>query len=128
MLTQLSQPDAKIQEAVARAKALGRLTTVFICTGIFFLVLPGTFLGVWNLISVSEHRAAHSLSAAWVQAHGHAQAFGWIGTFVIGIGFYSLSRIGLVELGPVDRGHRNALDGRRVWLGMARRPAVIWRA
>lgn len=104
MLTQLSQPDAKIQEAVARAKALGRLTTVFICTGIFFLVLPGTFLGVWNLISVSEHRAAHALSAAWVQAHGHAQAFGWISTFIIGIGFYSLSRMGPVTADAIRRG------------------------
>ena len=30
-----------------------------------------------------------SLPAAWIQGHGHAQVFGWIGSFVLGIGFYS---------------------------------------
>ena len=29
-----------------------------------------------------------------INAHGHAQIFGWIGTFVIGIGYYSLSKMG----------------------------------
>jgi hypothetical protein len=29
-----------------------------------------------------------------LQAHGHAQIFGWIGTFIIGIGYYSLSKMG----------------------------------
>jgi uncharacterized protein involved in response to NO len=54
--------------------------------------LPGTFLGVWNLISISGHRGA-TISASWIQAHGHAQIFGWIGTFILGIGFYSIPKI-----------------------------------
>jgi hypothetical protein len=29
----------------------------------------------------------------WIQAHGHAQIFGWIGTFILGIGFYSLPKL-----------------------------------
>jgi hypothetical protein len=33
------------------------------------------------------------VSAAWIQAHGHAQIFGWIGTFILGIGFYSLPKL-----------------------------------
>jgi len=56
-------------------------------------LLPGTFLGVWNLLAISSHRAAESVSAAWVQAHGHAQIFGWIGTFILGIGFYSIPKM-----------------------------------
>ena len=27
--------------------------------------------------------------AAWIEGHGHAQMFGWIGSFILGIGFYS---------------------------------------
>jgi hypothetical protein len=83
-----------LEEPGAREAALQKLVTAFICTGLAFLLLPGTFLGVWSLIAISNHRAAHSLSAAWIQAHGQAQMFGWIGTFIIGIGFYSLSKMG----------------------------------
>ena len=58
-----------------------------------FMLLPGTFLGVWNLLAISSRRAANSVSPAWIQAHGHAQIFGWIGTFILGIGFYSIPKL-----------------------------------
>ena len=74
--------------------ALQRMVTIYIVTGLLFLVLPGTFLGVWNLVSISGRHSLAGLSPAWLQAHGHAQIFGWIGTFVIGIGYYSLSKMG----------------------------------
>ena len=77
----------------ARETALSRLLMLYICTGLFFMLLPGTFLGVWNLLAISSHRAADSVSAAWIQAHGHAQIFGWIGSFILGIGFYSLPKL-----------------------------------
>jgi len=76
-----------------RETALSRIVMVFIGTGLAFMLLPGTFLGVWNLLSISNKHAAGSISAAWLQAHGHAQAFGWIGTFILGIGFYSIPRV-----------------------------------
>jgi hypothetical protein len=74
--------------------ALQRMVTIYVVTGLLFLVLPGTFLGVWNLVSISGRHSLAGLSQAWLQAHGHAQIFGWIGTFVIGIGYYSLSKMG----------------------------------
>lgn len=70
-----------------------RLTMAFIVVGIFFMLLPGTFLGVWNLISISSQHTMASLSPAWMQAHGQAQVFGWIGSFIFGIGFYSLTKM-----------------------------------
>jgi hypothetical protein len=92
------------EAAVLREKALQKLVTAFICTGLGFLLLPGTFLGVWNLIAISGNRLPHSLSPAWIQAHGQAQIFGWIGAFVIGIGFYSLSKMGRLQPFAVSRG------------------------
>jgi hypothetical protein len=92
------------QRAISREKALQKLVTAFICTGLVFLVLPGTFLGVWNLIAISDQQAAHSLSPSWIQAHGQAQIFGWIGAFVIGIGFYSLSKMGKLMPFAISRG------------------------
>ena len=44
------------------------------------------------------------MSPAWLQAHGHAQIFGWIGTFILGIGFYSLSKMGRLPSFAVSRG------------------------
>ena len=77
----------------ARETTLSRLLMLYISTGLLFMLLPGTFLGVWNLLAISSHRAADSVSPAWIQAHGHAQIFGWIGTFILGIGFYSIPKL-----------------------------------
>src|SRR5450759_4370657 len=84
--------------------ALQRLVTVYIVTGLLFLLLPGTFLGVWNLVSISGRHSLAGLSPAWLQAHGHAQIFGWIGTFIIGIGYYSLSKMGRLMPFTASRG------------------------
>ena len=50
---------------------------LYISTGLLFMLLPGTFLGVWNLLAISGHYAADFVSAAWIQAHsgkvGHAE-------------------------------------------------------
>lgn len=76
----------------AREESAQRLTMGYAITGLVFMLLPGTFLGVWNLISISSARGG-VISAAWIQAHGHAQIFGWIGTFILGIGFYSIPKM-----------------------------------
>jgi uncharacterized protein involved in response to NO len=84
--------------------ALQRLLTTYVFTGLLFLLLPGTFLGVWNLVSISGRHSLAGLSPSWLQAHGHAQIFGWIGTFIIGIGYYSLSKMGRLMPFAVSRG------------------------
>ena len=89
-----SLSPAEIFEITAvREIKLSRLLMLYIGTGLGFMLLPGTFLGVWNLISISTHRSASSVSPAWIQAHGHAQIFGWIGTFILGIGFHSIPKL-----------------------------------
>jgi len=80
------------------------MVSVYVITGLIFVLLPGIFLGVWNLISISEEHTLSSLSPSWLQAHGHAQIFGWIGTFEIGIGYYSLSKMGRLLPFAVSRG------------------------
>jgi len=82
-----------MDRAIAREQSLSRLLMTYIITGLIFMLLPGTFLGVWNLIKISSREAAESISPAWIQAHGHAQLFGWVGTFILGIGFYSIPKL-----------------------------------
>lgn len=82
-----------MDRAIARERSLSRLLMAYIITGLVFMLLPGTFLGVWNLIKISGHEALDSIAPAWIQAHGHAQLFGWVGTFILGIGFYSIPKL-----------------------------------
>ena len=92
----------------AREAKAQRLMMAYALTGLFFMLLPGTFLGVWNLLSISGHQGA-SISASWIQAHGHAQIFGWIGTFILGIGFYSIPKM-------TSRATQSAARGWTAWL------------
>jgi uncharacterized protein involved in response to NO len=86
-------PDQSYERMRAREIALSRLLMFYIVGGLLFMLLPGTFLGVWNLISISGRRVAESVSPAWIQAHGHAQVLGWIGSFILGIGYYSIPKL-----------------------------------
>lgn len=86
-------PEEIFERTRAREVQLSRLLVFFICGGLLFMLLPGTFLGVWNLISISGRRTAESILPAWIQAHGHAQVLGWIGSFILGIGFYSIPKL-----------------------------------
>jgi hypothetical protein len=108
-------------DSVQAEVALQRLVAVYVVTGLLFLVLPGTFLGVWNLVSLSGRQSLGALSPAWVQAHGHAQIFGWLGTFIIGIGYYSLSKMGGVMPFAAGRGWASWI----LWTGGA---AARWAA
>lgn len=78
------QTKSIMDRAIAREQSLSRLLMTYIVTGLIFMLLPGTFLGVWNLIKISSREAAESISPAWIQAHGHAQLFRWVGTFILG--------------------------------------------
>lgn len=90
-------PQEIFDITAAHERALSRLLMLYIGTGLFFMLLPGTFLGVWNLMRISSHAEAGSISASWIQAHGLAQLFGWIGTFILGIGFYSIPKLRRME-------------------------------
>jgi uncharacterized protein involved in response to NO len=77
----------------AREEALSRLLMAFVTSGLIFMLFPGTFLGVWNLLQISGRESILSVSPAWLEAHGHAQVFGWVGSFILGVGFYSIPKM-----------------------------------
>lgn len=81
-----------------------RVVTAFVMSGLVFMLLPGTFLGVWNLLDISEGHRPEAVPQAWLQAHGQAQIFGWIGSFILGIGFYSLTKMRSTKSFPAVAG------------------------
>ncbi len=68
---------------------------LYIVTGVAFMLLPGTLVGVLSLFKISAAHTPGAVSTAWIQAHGHAQIFGWLGTFILGIGYYAIPRLRL---------------------------------
>jgi len=73
-------------------RRLARLLAGYIATGLLFMALPGTVLGVWNLVGISSRQSAEAVSPVFIQSHGHAQLFGWVGTFMIGISLYTFAK------------------------------------
>ena len=114
-------PAAIMDIARDREQALSRVLMAYISTGLIFMLLPGTFLGVWNLLQISGRESAGSVSPAWLQAHGHAQIFGWIGSFILGIGFHSI---------PKRRGDRPPPTRAAwvCWIGWTAGVAMRWTA
>ena len=92
-------PAEVMRIAQEREISLSRLLMVYVSTGLIFMLLPGTFLGVWNLLQISGNESVTFISPAWLQAHGHAQVFGWIGSFILGIGFYSIPKLRGAKIG-----------------------------
>lgn len=96
--------DRAAPSPIERERQAQKLITAFVLTGLGFMLLPGTFLGVWNLIAISSSHSIANLSPAWIQAHGHAQIFGWIGTFILGVGLYSLRKMQRSTPFPIRQG------------------------
>jgi hypothetical protein len=101
-----------MEAARARESSLSRLLMAYISSGHIFMLFPGTFLGVWNLLRISGRESVASISAAWIQAHGHAQVFGWIGSFILGIGFYSIPKL---RASAAESGFRSAWACWAMW-------------
>lgn len=76
-----------------RERSLIILLSAFLVCGVFFMLIPGTLIGVLNLIEIGNKQSSSAAALAWIQAHGHAQLFGWIGTFILGLGFYSIPNL-----------------------------------
>lgn len=79
----------EIATIIRRERQKSLMLRAWILSGLFFMALPGTLLGFSNLMAIATHHGLGALPAAWIQGHGHAQVFGWIGSFILGIGFYS---------------------------------------
>src|ERR1022692_4583284 len=88
-IAQFEPQSAESATLASSEKQKSLMLRAWILSGLFFMVLPGTLLGFSNLMTISTNHGLGSLPAAWMEGHGHAQMFGWIGSFILGIGFYS---------------------------------------
>lgn len=101
----------------APERQAARALAAFILAGLAFLALPGTFLGVWNLIVISEHRAA-TAGVAWRWWAGIGERewrLGLVGSATLELAAYVLTQRVLVFRGGSTRKKPNDLGS---WLGI----------
>ena len=85
----MTNTESSTLAIVARERRRSLMLKLWILCSLFFMAFPGTLLGFSNLMAISAHQGMLHLPAAWMEGHGHAQMFGWIGSFILGIGYYS---------------------------------------
>ena len=65
----------------------------FVKTALVIVVTVGCTLGAINLAAMALAGVTGSYWEAVTQAHGHAQIFGWVGLFVMGVAYHVLPRL-----------------------------------
>lgn len=65
----------------------------FFLGAIAVMLTAGASWGVWLLWSIGLNRDFFSVSLHHVNAHGHAQIFGWVGLFIMGFAYQAFPRL-----------------------------------
>lgn len=71
---------------------------MFVKTALAIVVTVGCTLGAINLAAMALAGVTGSYWEAITQAHGHAQIFGWVGLFILGVAYHVLPRLKATEL------------------------------
>jgi hypothetical protein len=70
--------------------------------GAFVIALTVGFgLGVVNLTRIALAQSYYEISGVLKQVHGHAQIFGWVGLFIMGVAFHAVPRMKMRPLRSV---------------------------
>jgi uncharacterized protein involved in response to NO len=83
--------------AVAELKS-ENLYKRFVFGALFVALTAGFGLGVVNLTRISLAQSYYGISGVLKQIHGHAQIFGWVGLFIMGVAFHAVPRMKMQPL------------------------------
>jgi hypothetical protein len=70
----------------------------FVFGALFVALTAGFGLGVVNLTRISLAQSYYEISGVLKQIHGHAQIFGWVGLFIMGVAFHAVPRMKMQPL------------------------------
>lgn len=91
--TKVSAADAAVAEAKAE-----RLYKRFVAAALLVGLTVGFTLGAINLTRIAAARSYSDISGVLKQIHGHAQIFGWVGLFIMGVGLHAVPRFKMAGL------------------------------
>jgi hypothetical protein len=92
------------EEQAAPARDAGRPDWVdtiyrpFFKAGILATLTAGAVWGAYLLVRISIYGSFHAVGLHEVNAHGHAQIFGWVGLFVMGFAYQAFPRFKHTDL------------------------------
>jgi hypothetical protein len=66
---------------------------LFFLTGIVIILTAGAVWGAWLLWQIGSVGSFTGVSIHEVNAHGHAQIFGWVGLFIMGFAYQAFPRM-----------------------------------
>jgi len=89
----LTAGDVAVDEAKSE-----QLYKRFIAAALLVALTVGFTLGAINLTRIAAARSYSDISGVLKQIHGHAQIFGWVGLFVMGVAFHAVPRFKMVAL------------------------------
>jgi hypothetical protein len=70
----------------------------FIFASLLIALVLGFGLGVVNLTRISWAQSYYAISGVLKQIHAHAQIFGWVGLFIMGVALHAVPRFKMVGL------------------------------
>lgn len=73
----------------------------FVFGALIVALTAGFGLGVVNLARITLAGNYYEISGVLKQIHGHAQIFGWVGLFIMGVAFHAVPRMKMQPLRPV---------------------------
>ncbi|MCL5105050.1 MAG: NnrS family protein [Armatimonadetes bacterium] len=73
-------------------KLSGKMYKWFVKAALIFTLTLGTVWGVWNLTIIALSRSFEAPNYSAIQSHGHAQTFGWVGLFIMGVAYYTIPK------------------------------------
>ena len=88
----LASLPASLPASPQGAAAAEPIFRPFLWSSLAITLSVGSLWGVYNLTRIAYAESFGGVSLAWSQAHGHAQMFGWVALFIMGLGFYVLPR------------------------------------
>jgi len=76
----------------------GNLYKRFVFGALFVALTAGFGLGLVNLTRITLAQSYYEISGVLKQIHGHAQVFGWVGLFIMGVAFHAVPRMKMQPL------------------------------
>jgi cbb3-type cytochrome oxidase subunit 1 len=91
--------ESGTRKAEGMAEADGEVLYKRYVFGALFVALTAGFgLGLVNLTRIALAQSYYEISGVLKQIHGHAQVFGWVGLFVMGVSFHAVPRMKMQPL------------------------------
>ncbi len=93
-----------ITPALDFEKKLARLYKSFVRAAIGITLTFGTAWGALILARIASHESFQFPDYAGTQAHGHAQIYGWVALFIMGVAYFSLPKFVQLRMRTLARG------------------------